>query len=285
MNSTSITFKRTADSTMCVRVLGIDVSTVDMREAVRKCDLLIGSGRSEYICAADVHSVVEAFRDPAHRRALNGAYLTVADGMPLVWVGWLRGCTRMQRVYGPDFLLEMCRTSIDRGWRHFFYGGKTGIAVRLVSRLVERFPGLQIAGTYAPPYRPLTAAEESEFTAQIEETKPDVLWVGLGAPKQEQFMAEHRGKLRCALMVGVGAAFDFHSGAVKEAPRWLHRSGLQWTYRLMQEPRRLGRRYLSCVPAFLWNAGLEAAGIRRLPYETVTQEKRTGAAPQEGMLS
>jgi N-acetylglucosaminyldiphosphoundecaprenol N-acetyl-beta-D-mannosaminyltransferase len=245
-----------------VNILGTGVSAVDLREAVRQSDALIRSGGHGYICCADAHSIVEALRDPMHRNALNGAFLTVADGMPLVWLGRLQGRASIGRVYGPDFMLAMCELSVERGWRHFFYGGAPGIASRLRARLGKQFPGLHVVGTYTPPYRPLDSIEEAELAAFVEETRPDVLWVGLGSPKQERFMAQHYGKLLCHLMVGVGAAFDFHAGAVHEAPRWLHPTGLQWTYRLLQEPQRLGRRYLACVPAFLWNVALQTAGLR-----------------------
>ncbi len=243
-------------------ILGVGVSVVDMNDVIRQCDELIRSNGRGYICATDVHSVVEGLRDPAHRRILNQAYLTVPDGMPLVWLGHLRGIRAMGRVYGPDLMLALCDLSAKRGWRHFFYGGKPGVAEKLQTRLTRKFPGLQVVGTYTPPFRPLTPAEEAKLAAQVEGAKPDVFWVGLGTPKQERFMAQHRGKLRCPLMVGVGAAFDFHSGSVREAPRWLHSTGLQWAFRLTQEPRRLGRRYLDCIPAFLWNVALEASGIR-----------------------
>lgn len=256
-----------AESDPRVTALGISMSALDMRETLRRCDDLIGACGRGYVCAVDAHSVVEALRDPAHKRILNDAFLTVADGMPLVWLGRLRGSRAIDRVYGPDLLLEICRLSTRRGWRHFFYGGTPGIAERLTARLRERFPGLEVVGTYAPPFRSLTSAEEAELIERVEQAHPDVFWVGLGSPKQERFMAEHCGRLRCRLMVGVGAAFDFHSGAVREAPRWMHRTGLQWTHRLMQEPGRLGRRYLTSVPVFLWNAALELTRIRRFPLE------------------
>lgn len=249
-------------------VLGVAVSTVNMREALRLTGDLIQSGGHGYICAVDAHSVVEAMRDAKHRHALNGAYLTTADGMPLVWIGKLRGHSTMGRVYGPDFLLEICRVSVQRGWRHFFYGGTAGVAEMLSKRLAESFPGLEILGSWTPPFRPLTAGEETELAERIDTLRPHILWVGLGAPKQERFMAEHCGKLQCPVMVGVGAAFDFHAGVVKEAPYWLHRTGMQWAYRVAQEPRRLGRRYLACIPAFIWNVCLEFAGLRSFPLNT-----------------
>src|SRR5579863_2175963 len=203
-------------------LLGVGISSCGLHEAVQLADKQVRAKGHGYICAVDAHSLTEALRDPVHRSILNSAFLTVADGMPLVWLGRLHGFRSMDRVYGPDLLLEVCRHSLESGWRHFFYGGRPGVAVDLAARLRERFPRLQIAGTYTPPFRALTPAEELELEARIEQAKPDVLWIGLGAPRQERFMAEHCGKLRCHLMIGVGAAFDFHSGAVKEAPRWLH---------------------------------------------------------------
>jgi N-acetylglucosaminyldiphosphoundecaprenol N-acetyl-beta-D-mannosaminyltransferase len=250
-----------------LKVLGVSVSAVNMRDTVRHCQELIKSGRQGYLCAVDAHSVVEALKNSAHRRALNRADLSVADGMPLVWLGRLRGSRSIDRVYGPDLMLELCRLSVQQHWSHFFYGGAPGIAERLSDRLCERFPGLTVAGLYAPPFRPLTSAEEKELAARVERVRPDLFWVGLGSPKQERFMAEHCGKLQCGLMVGVGAAFDFHSGVIKEAPRWTHRVGLQWAHRVLQEPRRLGRRYLTCVPKFLFYAALELAGMRSFRLE------------------
>ena len=169
----------------------------------------------------------------------------------------------MRRVYGPDFLLAMCSHSLAQGYRHFFYGGRPGVAERLAGELTQRFPGLQVAGTYTPPFRPLNAAEEAELEALVAAAQPDVFWVGLGSPKQERFMAQYCGRLDVKLMAGVGAAFDIHAGYVKEAPGWLKRMGLQWLHRLIQEPGRLWKRYLKCVPSFIWNMSLQLLGLRK----------------------
>ncbi len=251
-----------------INILGVGISALDMDDAVLLSHALIRSNGHGYICVSDVHSVMEAFKDPALRRIMNGSFMTTPDGMPLVWIGRLQGHKRMRRVYGPDFLLEFCQLSVGHGYKHFFYGGKPGIAERLGAHLKERFPGLNVVGCCAPPFRPLMASEEDELFALVEETKPDVFWVGLGSPKQERFMAKYSNRLSCKLVVGVGAAFDLHSGAVREAPRWLHQTGLQWVHRVLQEPRRLGRRYLHCVPAFLWNMGLQTTGLRRFGIDT-----------------
>jgi N-acetylglucosaminyldiphosphoundecaprenol N-acetyl-beta-D-mannosaminyltransferase len=254
-------------STLRTNILGVNVSVINMSDAIRRSDELIRSDGKGYICATDVHSVTETLSDPELRKILNKSFLTTPDGMPLVWIGRLQGHKRMRRVYGPDFLIEMCRLSVDQRYRHFFYGGKPGIAERLSARLKSLFPGLNIVGTYTPPFRSLTTGEERRLFRLVERAKPDVIWVGLGSPKQERFMAHYYEKLECRLMVGVGAAFDFHSGAVKEAPRWLQYAGLQWLHRLMQEPQRLGRRYLTCIPIFLWKVGLQFVGWSGLRHE------------------
>lgn len=252
-------------------ILGVGISVINMAEAIERSDSLISSGGKGYVCVTDVHGVIEAQTDTSFRDILNSSHMTTPDGMPLVWVGRIQGHSEMRRVYGPDFLIEMCSVSAERGYRHFFYGGKPGIADRLADELTARFPGLQVAGTYAPPFRPLTAAEESELELLVAKSKPDVLWVGLGSPKQERFMARYWQKLDAKLMVGVGAAFDIHAGVIKEAPKWLKVSGLQWAHRLALEPRRLWRRYLVCVPGFIWNIGLQLLGIRR--YKLINERK------------
>jgi N-acetylglucosaminyldiphosphoundecaprenol N-acetyl-beta-D-mannosaminyltransferase len=244
-------------------VLGVGVSIVNMDDAIRFSESVIRSRDKGYVCVTDVHGIIEAQSDYAFREVLNGSIMTTPDGMPLVWVGRIQGHKRIRRVYGPDYLLEMCRVSVERRYRHFFFGGKPGVTERLASELSKRFPGLQVVGTYTPPFRPLNPCEEMELQALVAEAKPDVFWVGLGSPKQERFMAQYIGKLEAKLMVGVGAAFDIHSGNVKEAPKWLKTTGLQWLHRLIQEPRRLWRRYLNCVPNFIWMISLQLLGLRR----------------------
>jgi len=243
-------------------VLGIGISVISMDDAIRLSDELIQSGNRGYICATDVHTVIEAQTDSALASALNRSFLTTPDGMPLVWVAKLQGHRDIERVYGPDYMLAMCRFSVARGYRHFLFGGHPGVAERLRAEMVGRFPGLQIVGHYTPPFRQLTRDEEEELAQLVAEAKPDVFWVGLGSPKQELFMAKYCGLLDVKLMVGVGAAFDFHSGRVKEAPEWIKKTGLQWIYRLIKEPRRLWRRYYSCVPSFIWNITLQLTGMK-----------------------
>jgi N-acetylglucosaminyldiphosphoundecaprenol N-acetyl-beta-D-mannosaminyltransferase len=171
--------------------------------------------------------------------------------MPLVWLGRHYLGSRVDRVYGPDLMLNLMAATRSRPCRHFFYGGAPGVAEELKARLEKRFPGVNICGTYTPPFRPLTAEEETELVEVIHVRRPDIIWVGLSTPKQERFMAHYLRKLETTLMVGVGAAFDFHSGRVRQAPRWVQRSGFEWFYRMATEPRRLARRYLVNNPLFL----------------------------------
>ena len=248
-----------------VNVLGVGISVLNLRTAVAAMAEAVAARRKGYICVTGVHGVMEAQGDAGFKQILNQAFLCTPDGMPMVWAGKLNGQREMSRVYGPDLMLEVCSWSEKSGCRHFFYGGAEGVAPQLVDKLTVRFPKLQVVGTYTPPFRPLNPGEEQELQGQIHEAKPDILWVGLSTPKQERFMVEYLPRLDVTLMVGVGAAFDFHSGRVKQAPLWMQRSGLEWFYRLCSEPRRLGRRYLRNNPLFLVKFGLQTLGLKRYP--------------------
>jgi N-acetylglucosaminyldiphosphoundecaprenol N-acetyl-beta-D-mannosaminyltransferase len=246
-------------------VLGIGVSAIDMAQALAFSERLLQGGGKGYICVTGVHGVVEAQHDPALRRILNASFLCLPDGMPTVWVGRAQGCRAMRRVYGPDYMLELCRLSASRGWRHFLYGGNPGVAQKLKNRLEVMVPGIHIVGTYSPPFRPLTSDEEKDLIARVNEAQPDIFWVGLSTPKQERFTAQYNQRLNTSLMIGVGAAFDIHAGLLKDAPEWVKHCGLQWLDRLIKEPRRLWRRYLTNNPQFLWWIGLQFAGLKRFP--------------------
>lgn len=241
-------------------VLGMKVSAIDMARALNLAIDAIDRGVAGYVCFAGVHGVMEAQRDPELLRTFNRATIVAPDGMPLTWVGRLQGYRHMDRVFGPDFLIEMCRISVDRGYRNFLYGGKTGVAERLRANLQREFPGLQITGTYTPPFRALSPDDVVELAAQIKQTRPHILWVGLSTPKQEKFMAQFIGRLEVPLMAGVGAAFDYHTGAIRDSSSWIKRAGLQWVHRLAQDPRRLWKRYLINNPAFLWQIALQLVG-------------------------
>ena len=247
-----------------VNVLGVGISALNMDLACRVLEDWLDRRRGRgYVCVVNVHSVVECQRDPALRTILNQSLLSTPDGMPLVWVAHRRGFRHVGRVYGPDLMLTLCERSVQKGYRHYFYGGARGVPERLAARLQARFPGLQVVGTCSPPFRPLTPEEDREVVRQINEADPDIVWVGLGAPKQERWMAEHVRKLKAPLLIGVGAAFDFHAGLKPQAPRWMQERGLEWLFRLLTEPRRLWRRYLVCIPWFLAAIAAQEIGLRR----------------------
>jgi N-acetylglucosaminyldiphosphoundecaprenol N-acetyl-beta-D-mannosaminyltransferase len=248
-----------------VPILGTGVHALNMPTAVALIDEALASRRRGYVCVTGVHGIMEAQDDPGFLRILNASFLTTPDGMPTVWIGRLRGHRHMSRVYGPDLMLEVCRMSVARGWSHFFYGGGPGVAERLAAMMAARCPGLRVAGTFTPPFRPLTDAEEASLAALVAGCRPDCFWVGLSTPKQERFMAAHAGKLETTLMFGVGAAFDLGVGDLRDAPAWMKAAGLQWLHRGFQEPRRLWRRYLFNNPRFVWKASLELLGLRRYP--------------------
>ena len=231
-------------------MLGIGIDALDMPTAVERIlDGVRGRVRG-YVCVTGVHGIVEAQRDAELRRILNESFLTTPDGMPTVWVGRAQGLA-ISRVYGPDLMLAVCRAGVKQGVRHFLYGGAGGVAEALRERLTARIPALAVVGTYTPPFRALDASEERELVARISSARPDIIWVGLSTPKQERFMAGYHRRLDAALMIGVGAAFDMHTGRTRQAPRWMQRTGLEWFFRLATEPRRLWRRYLRNNPIFV----------------------------------
>jgi N-acetylglucosaminyldiphosphoundecaprenol N-acetyl-beta-D-mannosaminyltransferase len=246
-----------------VNILGVGVSAIDMSQALGTIERWLARRGQHYVCITGVHGIMESQRDEALRRIHNRAGLVTPDGMPLVWLSRLNGQSHVERVYGPDLMLACCERSVARGYRHFFYGGGEGVAQRLADRLCSRYPGLTIAGLYTPPFRPLSAAEDQAIVREINDAGPDIVWVGLSTPKQERWMDAHVRRLRAPVLIGVGAAFDFHAGLKKQAPRWMQRSGLEWLFRLGTEPRRLWRRYLRNNPAFVWDVLLQAAGIAR----------------------
>lgn len=250
-------------------VLGVGVAALTLAQARDLVVEVRGQRRRGYICCGTAYGLTLARRDAAFRRVYHEAWLTTPDGMPLVWLGRSQGHA-VERVYGPDLLLAVCEAGRPVGLRHYFLGGAADVATDLAARLAARFPGLAIAGTFTPPFRPLAPAEFAALRDDIARTRPDVVWVGLGTPKQENFMAAHWRELDAGVLIGVGAAFDFHSGRVRQAPRWVQRSGLEWFFRLLTEPRRLGRRYLTTTPLFFLHALAQRIGVRR--YEPVSDQ-------------
>lgn len=231
-----------------LKVAGVPVSLVNMEMACEEVVRQHGMGRGGYCIFRDMNGVVGANDDSALMRAHQNAILVTPDGMPLVWLARLKGCKWVDRVYGPDFMLEFCRISTRTGLRHYFYGGAGSVLEKLIAQLRARFPDLNVCGSYSPPMRPTSEATNLDDIDRIRAAQPDIVWVGLGTPKQELWMQANSPYLDGVLLMGVGAAFDFHAGVKPQAPRWMQRSGLEWSFRLMCEPRRLARRYLIGIP-------------------------------------
>lgn len=246
-----------------VDVLGIGLSAVNMEQAVGRIDEWIKRREPAFVTVSGVHGVMESVRDESLRRIHNQAGMVTPDGMPMVWMAKGAGKKHVTRVYGPDLMLETCKFGIERGWKHYFYGGKEGIAEELRDRLTERFPGLLVVGTECPPFRALTDEEDQAVCERIKASGADIVWVGLSTPKQERWMSAHVGRVGAAVCVGVGAAFDFHTGKVKQAPKWMQANGLEWLFRLYQEPKRLWRRYFRNNPAFVYCLFLKKLRLKR----------------------
>jgi N-acetylglucosaminyldiphosphoundecaprenol N-acetyl-beta-D-mannosaminyltransferase len=245
-----------------VSILGTGISTVSYDDVLRAMDSA-PRDRAQVFAFCNVHSVMTARRDPAVRGALRDSTLATPDGMPLVWVLRRRGHDGQSRVYGPDLMELALAHGVRRGWRHFLFGANDETLDRLTASAERLAPGVEIAGRFAPPYRPLTPAEDEEVVARIRESGAQQVWVGLGMPKQELWMQRVRGRLPGTTLLGVGAAFDLLSGIVPQAPDWLQDRGLEWAYRLWREPRRLWRRYLLNNPSFALLATAETIRLRR----------------------
>lgn len=240
-------------------LLGSRVDATSYDAACDQIERWAMAGRSCYVIAANVHVVMTAYWQRTFQAVVNQAALVTPDGMPLVWALRLLGVPSAVRVYGPDLMLAWCDRAARSGVPIFLYGGTATMLAKLEQRLCDAFPGLAIVGSYAPPFRPLTVEEEAADVERIRGSGARVLLVGLGCPKQEEWMARHQGRLPL-VMIGVGAAFSFHSGEVSQAPRWMMRQGLEWLYRLLVEPRRLWRRYLLNNPAFVVLMGWQLVG-------------------------
>ncbi|HUX87721.1 MAG TPA: WecB/TagA/CpsF family glycosyltransferase [Chloroflexota bacterium] len=245
-------------------VLGVGIDPLDLDRAVDRAIAWTEApiGRARYACFCTVNTVMECQENPRFRTVVNAADLAAPDGMPLVWLARHQGFPETSRVYGPDFLLRFFERTGPR-YRHFFYGGAPGVADELARRLGQRYGRLETAGTLSPPFGTLTADQDAAIVATINAAAPDVIWVGLSTPKQDYWAASHAGQLNAKLIFAVGAAFDFHSGRVKQAPLWMQCHGLEWLFRLIQEPRRLWRRYLLYNPRFLASVLLQLVGARR----------------------
>ena len=248
-------YKRTVDKSaipIC-NIMGVDIAAIDMDWLVDYLKRNVKNLSGDYICVSNVHTTVTAYEDQEYCKVQNGGIIAIPDGGPLSSVGQKRGFKNMKRTTGPSLMGEIFKISAAEGYRHYFYGSTDETLEKLYSVLTEFYPGIQIAGMYSPPFRPMTEDEDKAIVDRINETKPDFVWVGLGAPKQEKWMATHQGRVS-GLMIGVGAGFDYHAGNIERAPEWMQKSNLEWVYRLLQDPRRLFGRYWHTNTKFIWNA-------------------------------
>ncbi len=251
-----------------VNVLGVGISVLNQTRAREILFDAVRGKRRGYVTVTNVHAVSEAQNDRAYKSILNRALLCTPDGMPMVWIGKSHGHREMGRVYGPDLMLNLCEHSVQAGFTHFLYGGKPGVAEDLQRTLENRFPGLRVVGTYCPPFRPLNEGERENLQEIVAGLQPDFFWVGISTPKQEKFMAEFLPVLREAkIFLGVGAAFDLLTGHVRQSPAWMQRIGMEWFFRLTQEPRRLAWRYLVYNPLFVVRLILQGLHPERYPLE------------------
>ena len=244
-------------------VLGIPLALTSYEHTLEWIDAAVAARARTYVCVAAVHTVMASQEDPALRAAVLGADFTVPDGQPLIWAMNALGHDLSSRVYGPDLMDKACARAARTGQRFYLYGGRSqGALVELARMLRLKHPDLQIVGGHAPPFRTLTEAEDEAIVADIERCRPDVVWVGIGVPRQEKWMARMRDRLDAPVLIGVGAAFDFHAGIVAQAPERLQRLGLEWAFRPSQEPRRLWRRYLRYNPWFVAGFTRQYLGYR-----------------------
>ncbi|MBY4591763.1 WecB/TagA/CpsF family glycosyltransferase [Rhizobium redzepovicii] len=248
-------------------VLGVRVSAVNLKSATEFIQKAIEDGRKEYVCVRDAHGIVRCQDDPELRSIHNRAFLVTPDGMPLVWALRKAGHAESGRVYGPDLMLSVFDAGSAKGLRHFLYGATAETLEQLQARLLAKFPQAQIVGSYAPPFRKLSTQEEADIADKLNRSGADIIWVGLSSPKQELWMAHMRDRLEASMLIGVGAAFDFHAGLKRQAPRFIQRSGFEWAFRLLCEPRRLWRRYALVVPTFISLSAFQRLGLRQFPIE------------------
>lgn len=251
-------FKRTIDKSLIptCNIMGVNIATVNMHWLLKFTEENVKELTGDYMCVSNVHTTVTSFEDADYCAIQNSGIMAIPDGGPLATVGRKRGFKDMRRTTGPSYMEEIFKISFQRGYKHYFLGSTEDTLDKLSNVLTEQYPGLQIVGMYSPPFRFFTREEDAAIVNQINITSPDFVWVGLGAPKQEKWMAAHQGRVK-GFMVGVGAAFDYFAGNIKRAPEWMQKNNLEWVYRLIQDPRRLFRRYWHTNGMFIWNAYLK----------------------------
>ncbi len=250
-----------------VNILGVRLSAINMDCALEQMSVWINDRNQTYVVTCPVYTVMMCRKDAELRKIVNRAGIVAPDGMPLVFLSHLLGYKSVNRVYGPDLLLAFSKLAAQKGFTNYYYGGAASVPEKLAETLIRRFPGLRVAGTCSPPFRALTPQEDQAVIDQINAVNPDVVWVGLGSPKQDRWIAEHRDQLNAPVLVGVGAAFDFLTGRVPQAPYWMQRRALEWLFRLGTEPRRLWRRYIIYNPLFLLFIAMQITGLRQFPID------------------
>lgn len=234
-------------------ILGVNIAAITMPWLLDFTDQHIKELSGDYLCVSNVHTTVTAWEEEDYREIQNGGIMAIPDGVPLVLVSRRRGYPKIERTDGPGYMLEVLERSEKKGYRHFFYGSTQETLDKMRKVLEKDYPGMQIAGMYSPPFRPLTEEEDRDVIKMINEANADFVWIGLGAPKQERFMAAHQGRVH-GLMVGIGAGFDYLAGNIKRAPQWMQNHSLEWFYRMLQDPKRLFWRYVRTNVIFIWQA-------------------------------
>ena len=234
-------------------IMGVNLAAIDMPWLIEFTKKYIKELSGNYMCVSNVHTTVMSFDDEEYCAVQNGGIMAIPDGGPLSSVGRKRGFSNMKRTTGPDYMKEILQISKEEGYRHFFYGSTEETLKKLQRTLNRSYPNVQVAGMYSPPFRALSSEEDEKIVEMINESNADFVWIGLGAPKQERWMAEHQGRVK-GFMIGVGAAFDYEAGNIERAPMWMQKANLEWLYRLLQEPKRLFKRYFYTNTKFIWNA-------------------------------
>lgn len=234
-------------------ILGVNIAAINMNWLVDFTDKHLKELSGDYMCVSNVHTTVMSMENQEYCSIQNGGIMAIPDGGPLSTLARKRGFSKMERTTGPSYMDEIFKITAEKGYRHYFYGSTEGTLEKLYQNLTKNYPDIKIVGMYSPPFRVLTKEEDEAITQRINETNPDFVWVGLGAPKQEEWMATHQGKVN-GFMVGVGAGFDYFAENISRAPKWMQEINLEWFYRLMQDPKRLFRRYLDTNMKFIWHA-------------------------------
>lgn len=248
-------FKRSVDkkNIPTCNIMGVNIAAINMEWLLNYIQDNLSDIKGDYICVSNVHTTVISYEDACYCSIQNNGLMAIPDGGPLSTIGKKRGYMEMERTTGPSLMGEIFKISAKKGYRHYFFGSTEETLRALQKKVIEHYPEIQIVGTYSPPFHEISEEENRNIVEKINETKPDFVWIGLGAPKQEIWMAEHQGIVK-GLMIGVGAGFDYYAENIKRAPKWMQKNNLEWVYRLIQDPKRLLKRYLITNTKFIWNA-------------------------------